>query len=280
MLSSEDFRRETLRAIEQARALPRPELGNDFLIISSYEALPAARVLYVGALSAGARAALLHPTEASVLLMPYRETPKVIVYALSSKDGRAVRAAEEAALLGAEVYFVSPRLHESLESRLTRYEGLKRVEVPGAAPLMTMVIASALWSPRPQGSRGPRLESELRAVDDAPKWILENFSSQAAEVSSLSEFAAFYTPSVEAGARYLCGASSSCEGAFPLDGLGARRFKAAVILETTSEAHDYRDVEMSVGPGIKAVRVLINTDPITAGLYSVMFGALAAGRVI
>ncbi|MGC9072392.1 MAG: hypothetical protein ACP5HK_06875 [Acidilobus sp.] len=280
MLSSEDVQLAIRKALSQARVLPKPDLSGDLVIISSSDALPAARVLYVGVVSSGARAILLGPTEASVLLMPYREVPKVVVYALSPWDSRAVRATEEAILLGSDVYLVSPSMHEALEVRLTRHRELKRVEVSGSPPLMTMILASALWSPRPLGSRGGRLESELKALDGAPQWILEKFSREAAEVSSLREFTAYYTPAVEPGARYLCAASSSCSGSFPLEELGRHREAAAVLMETTSESHDYSDVELALGSRIKAVKVLINTDPITAGVYSALFGALAAGKVI
>jgi len=128
MQSSSETRSRILKALSAARSLPRPELPNDVLIVSSPEA--AAKVLYVGLLSAGSRASLVGPTEASVLIMPYREFPKVIIYALSQKDNRAVRAAEEAAILGSDVYFVAPPIHEVLEARISRYENVRRVEVP------------------------------------------------------------------------------------------------------------------------------------------------------
>jgi len=134
MQSSSETRSRILKALSAARSLPRPELPNDVLIVSSPDAVAAAKVLYVGLLSAGSRASLVGPTEASVLIMPYREFPKVIIYALSQKDNRAVRAAEEAAILGSDVYFVAPPIHEVLEARISRYENVRRVEVPPRPP--------------------------------------------------------------------------------------------------------------------------------------------------
>lgn len=281
MQSSDELLKALSRSLSEARSLPRPDLSGDLLIISSQDAAPAARVLYVGALSSGARAVITGATEASVLLMPYREVNRVVAYALSPRDSRVVRAVEEALVLGSEVYLIAPPLHEALEERLSRREGLRRIEVPTSAPLMTMIFASALWSPRPMGARSSRVEAELQALDEAPQWVLQTFSRQATEVANLTGFSAFYTPAAEPGARYLCLASDRCDCARPLDELARFRGGTAVLIETTSESHDYGDVEIGAAArGARIVKVVINTDPITAGVYSAIFGAIATGRVL
>ncbi len=281
MPSSDEVLKVLSRSLSDARSLPRLSLSGDLLIVSSQEASAAARILYVGALSSGARAVLTGATEASVLLMPYREVGRVVAYAVSPRDSRVVRAVEEALMLGSETYLVAPRLHEALEARLSRHEGLMRVEVPASTPLMTMIFASAIWSPRPMGARASRIEAELQTLEEAPQWVLQTFSGQVSEVASLVSFSAFYTPAAEPGARYLCLASDRCESARPLDELSRFKGEAAVLMETTSEAHDYGDLEVGAAArGLRTVRVIINTDPITAGVYSAIFGALAAGRVV
>jgi len=281
MQSSSETRSRILKALSAARSLPRPELPNDVLIVSSPDAVAAAKVLYVGLLSAGSRASLVGPTEASVLIMPYREFPKVVIYALSHKDNRAVRAVEEAAILGSDVYFVAPPIHEVLEARISRYENVRRVEVPPEAPLMTMIFASVIWSPKPLGTRASRVQAELEALDGAVEWAEESYRDLIAEVSALQGFSAFYTPSVEPGARYLCQASGACHGALPLEELQRLSGDVAVMMETTAESHDYMDLELLAGSrGLRLIKVLFNTDPLTAGVYSALFGALASGKVI
>ncbi len=281
MQSSEGLLKSIARSLSDARSLPRPDFSGELVIIAPPEAAAAAKVLYVGALSSGARAVLAGPTEASVLLMPYREVPRMIAYAVSPRDSRVVRAVEEAAMLGSEVYLVAPRLHEALEARLSRRDGVTRVEVPGDAPLMTMIFASALWSPRPMGARASRVEVELKELDGAAQWVLQTYSREASEVASLERYSAFYTPAAEPGARYLCLAAERCSHAAPLEELPRYRGEAAVIMETTAESHDYGDVEVGAAArGVRLVKLVVNTDPVTAGVYSAIFSALASGRVI
>jgi len=54
-----------------------------------------------------------------------------------------------------------------------------------------------------------------------------------------------------------------------------------VMMETTAESHDYMDLELLASSrGLRLIKVLFNTDPLTAGVYSALFGALASGKVI
>ncbi len=271
--------RALLKSINDAASLPKIELAGDVLVISSGGAEIAADVLYVSALSAGLKVLRASPTEASVLVMPYRDFDRVIVFALDPKDSRAVRAATESALMGYNTVVVAPPLHETLESRLGM-SNVQRVVVKSDSPLTTMSVASLLWAPKGNEARYKRLSGEVADIRTVPKWLEDNYRPQAEELVAAKSLSVYYTPSLRAGAMYLCRARRCL--AAPLDALEPMQgSELTLLLATTAEEHDYKDIELRLASsGIRQVKVLFNTDPVTASAYSVFFAALALDLVM
>ena len=283
MPSSDDVRAKIREAVEAARALQSPVIEGDVLIVGSGPAAAAAKILHVAALAAGIKAAYASPVEASVLVMPYRDFDTVVVYSSDPKDPRALRAAEEALLMGYRTSLVTPSIQEDLAARLSQRPGLTLITVE-RAPITTMAVASAIWGQGLLGSspRASRLRAEISDLTGAADWVGQTFAAALADLSSKRSFSVYFTPATEPGAIYLCHADSRCSAMRPLEDL-RRGFAETDVLElaTTSEIHDYRDVELAVSMrGLRPIRVLLNTDPVSAGLYSVMFSALAAGVVL
>ncbi len=280
MLSSE-LKDKVAAAISSARSLPRPKVVDGTLIISSLSAMPSARLLYNAVATLGMQATLAGPTEASVLLMPYRDFNSVIVFALAPRDSRSLRAAEEAAMMGMETYFVSPRMDESIEQRLKLHDNISRITVPGEAPLLTMMAASALWAPLPSSSRGERLRGELGSLDSALEWVSGRYADAIASASRLESYDVAYTSATQPGALYLCRVSNRCAAAYIIDEVSEAYSKLSaqgiVLLTTTAEDHDYRDVELMLSMRrANVIKIELNVDPVTAGLYAA-FVAVALG---
>ena len=284
MPSSDDVRAKIREAVEAARGLQPPAVEGDVLIVGSGPAAAAAKIFHVAALAAGIKAAYATPVEASVLVMPYRDFDSVVVYLSDPKDPRALRTVEESLLLGYRTSLVAPELPGDLVARLSQRPGLTIITV-GKAPVTTMAAAATVWGQRLLGSspRGSRLRTEVDDLLGAADWVSQTYAAALAEMSSRRSFSIYFTPATEPGAIYLCHADSRCSGMRPLEDLrkGSAAETDVVELATTSEIHDYKDVELAVSMrGLKPIRVLLNTDPVSAGLYSVMFSALAAGVVL
>ncbi|MGC9111825.1 hypothetical protein [Acidilobus sp.] len=271
-------------SIEAAKRLLRPKIVDGTLLISSHSAIPAAKSLYISMLSSGLDITLAGPTEASTLIMPYRDVNEVLVFSLGPKDSRAVRAAEEAALMGITTYFIAPQLDDVLEAMLSRHEEISRIMLPPQAPLLTMIVASSLWSSEMKGPRGDRLKAEAADVGSSFSWVSEKYGQQAEEASRFQRFAAVYGPIMEPSARYLCSvAAERCEAMLLLDEVTSFSRITVPVVEVISsvEEHDYKDVELSMKlANLKIVKLLFNVDPVTANLYASIVAALIGGKVI
>jgi len=281
MLSS-DVENQVKEAIEAAGSVQKPKLLDDMLITYSYDSLPAARALYISLISSGARVALASHTEASTLIIPYRDVGEVVVMSVSSKDSRAIRVAEEAAMMGTLTYFVAPPMDETLEARLSRHDNLERLVVSPRAPLLTMMAAATLWSSDLKGPRGTRLRAEVADINNSITWVLSRYGKEIGEASRLSNFTALYGPSLAPGSLYLCRVCADrCRDTISMDEPDrlSKVGDALVQMISTVEEHDYMDVELEIRlRRLSRVKLEFNVDPITANLYAAIAASLIGGR--
>ena len=280
MLSFEALERAYQDALSKARGLPRPRVGDDTLIASGLDSLPAARILYTACLHAGIRCTLAEPTFLAMSLIPYRETGGIVLFARDPRSLRVVALSEAAGILGLDVVVVGPEMHPAVEERLEA-SGVERITVPEPS-LLVMSIAAALWSPRMMGAREPRLRRELEELPTALGWVRDSVVRGAAE--GLGERIArppMYTPVAAPGAFYHC-LALSCGLPIPLEAarlLGG--LSGGLVYASSIEIQVYKDLLMGPRAPARGSRVLlINSDPVTAGLYSVLAAMIITGRVV
>lgn len=279
MHSSNTAREAILEAIRGARRLDGPPIRDDAIITYTWDAKPAAHILYLALLHAGLRATLAHAALASVHIVPYRETGTVVAYTSSDRDVRVVNIAMAASALGLEVYVVGPEMHPAVEETLDQ-TGAKRITVPGENPLLTMMVASLLWRPRLLGAREERVRGEVEALPEALEWVESRYSREIEQASQGGYDGILYTPSIEAAALYhsmLTGIPAS-----PLDEVVRTRPSSRYLAYIAGvDEHNYRDLLLKASLSqVKIARVMVDTDPVTLNIYGAMIASLALGRVL
>lgn len=241
-----------------------------------------ALILYLAYLHSGTPATLAPATLASVHLIPYRETGPLIVYTLNPKDNRAVNALMAASSLGLRTVLVAPDMHPAIEELVSQL-GVDRVRVPEEDdPLVSASAYSLFSAPQMMGARRERLLEEIGALEEAPRWLLEEKPGLVEAAGSRAEYA-LYSPVGEPAAIAHREAYGSV--AMPLeDSSPPPRGARAVVFYSVVEQHDYKDVLMRLGiMGVRARQAAITTDPVTGAFYlllAVRIGvALAGGGV-
>jgi len=226
--------------------------------------LPAAKILYLAYLHSGTPATLAPATLASVHVLPYRETGPLIIYTLDPKDNRAVNALMAASSLGVRAVLVAPPMHPAVEDLIAQL-AVERITVPaGPDPEVAMAAHALLSAPPMLGARRGRLDEELAALEEAPRWLVEEKRDivEAAGPAGL----ALYTPVGEPAAR----AHARLHGSLPapLGEARAERGEEAVVFTAGVEAHDYRDILTRLRLGGARLRVAsIPTDPVSGAFY-------------
>ncbi len=264
-----------LEALREAERLSL-RISEGELIVYSRGAEPPAYILYTGALHAGLKTRIASTVEAAIHILPYRDYGKVTVITVNKKDPRAVNTAITATILGARATLVAPPLHEAYEER-ARMRGVERVIVTARNPLLTTSIASLKWIPELMGLREARVRGEISSLEGALKWLTETYREKLAPGKQYDIVA--YTPSTRPGAYYYCRAVGLLEPA-PLEALAeAPRNSKALALATTTEEQEYKDIIISAGAqGVNIDLYTINTDPVTAGLYSLLIAMIITGK--
>lgn len=183
------------RSLAWARSVTPPKLGGELVVAASPSGEPAARILCVGVLHSGGVCRLAHPSEASLSLLPYREYEfTVAAFTADPKDSRIIHLVEAASLLGSGgVYVVAPPMHPGYEERLSML-GASRVEVPREAPILSMSVASLLWTPRLLGMREERFRGEVEALAGSTSWVRERFAGEIEEAQASGEVEVYSTP--------------------------------------------------------------------------------------
>jgi hypothetical protein len=174
-------------------------------------------------------------------------------------------------------YVVSPGMHPAYEERLEEL-GAEHIRLR-RHPVLSMTLAALTWVPRMQGFREERLRAEIEAIGDALSWVSERYSREIGEARGLlgaQGFTAYHTPTGSPGAYYLARVAGAREA--PLESAPALRAPGVAFAASIEEA-SYRDVILAARVrGARLAVIVFNTDPVTAGVYSVLAAALIAGE--
>lgn len=270
MLSS-SLEKAYLEALREAQKLSL-KVSEGELIVYSRGAEPPAYILYTGTIHAGLKTRIASTVEASIHILPYRDYEKVTVFTVNKRDPRAVNTAITAAILGARVTLVAPPLHEAYEER-ARMRGVERVTITAPNPLLTTSIAALRWVPELMGLREARVRGEILNLEGALKWLIETYGDKLAPKKQYDIVA--YSPSTRPGAYYYYRATGFPEPA-PMEALAeAPRNSKALALATTTEEQEYKDILITANAqGVKIDMYTLNTDPVTAGLYSLLIAMI------
>lgn len=265
------------RALKASQSLPHPTMQGEVLIAHSGWGEPAARILYTGITHSGGRAVIASSVEASKHILPYRSLDTLIAFTASPRDPRSIILLESASLLGVErITLVSPPLHPAYREKAEE-AATQVIEVPQKAPpLLTEALAALEWTPRQLGAREDRIRTEITHLDTALQWV-EEYISPGEEYSG---YHPAYTPAAKPGALYHC-YITGCTPVPLEDALEYPRGYKLLAYMTSVEEQDYRDILAGARPrGLEIKEIMINTDPITAGLYSILAAILVTRRVI
>ncbi|MCE4601619.1 MAG: hypothetical protein F7B18_00370 [Desulfurococcales archaeon] len=259
------------RALDTAQGLPRPRLEGEVLVAYTGAAEAPARILYTALTHSGSKALIAHAVEAARHIVPYRDIDTVLIYSPSGRDPRTLSLAETASLVGGgRVALVTPQMHPAYREKAESL-GVDLVELTSRAPpILAMALASLYWAPKQMGPRAGRLEAEVGELASALEWAIETLGANPGHAG----LEALYTPAAKPGAIYHCAATGCMPR--PLEAvLSMHRGAEAVAYMTSVDEQDYRDVTAShTARGIKLHVIRINTDPITAGLYSILAALL------
>ncbi len=265
------------QALDTARRLPRPRLEGEVLVAYTGAAEAPARILYTALTHSGSKALIAHSVEAARHIVPYRDIDTVLIYSPSGRDPRSLGLAETASLLGVgRVALVTPQMHPAYREKAESL-GVELVELPGKAPpILAMALASLHWAPKQMGPRAGRLEAEIGELDSALEWARETLEA----TPGYAGLEALYTPAAKPGAIYHC-TTTGCTPR-PLEAvLSMPRGAEAVAYVTSVDEQDYRDVLAShAARGVRLHVIRINTDPITAGLYSILAALLITQKLL
>jgi len=277
--SSKNLEEAFKEAIEVAKSLPRPEIGDDMIIAYSGGGKPPALNLYIALVQAGVRATLAPASLVATSILPYRETGPVIAFTNSGRDARAVNVMMASSGLGLRAYLVSPPLHPAVEDLVYSLD-VDLIVVEGRVSLLTMMIASLFWRPRLMGAREARVKSEVEALPDAYEWVSERFGGVLAEASANPPSRVYYSSLLEASANYYTVISQTpsyeLEASLSLEERGSR----PLVLLSSVEAHNYKDVLLGLSmKGVRPIKAEINTDPVTANIYGALIAAVISGKL-
>ncbi|AFZ70383.1 hypothetical protein Calag_0628 [Caldisphaera lagunensis DSM 15908] len=277
-----ELKNNLIKAIDVAKSMKKPEIEDNILIISDYISRSAGKILYIGLLSSGKKATLLTPTEAVLYSLPYYENfNKTIIFSMNPKDSRSVHAAEVSRVMNLEVEFISPKLDDTLEERL-KYLGVKRIFINSEWPIITSSIASLLWIPKDLGERYERIKKEMDNLEGALDWLNEKYKSNIERIKKINEeFAIFYTPSTEAGGIYAYNILQNCAFALPIEFLKNKIKYRKILLTSSVDSSDFKDLIIMFKIDYTGNELIeFNTDPITVGLYSMLFISLISDKLL
>lgn len=260
---------EALReAADQARALPAPQTsGYSEVVVAACPGGEAAALEYFLALRhSGVRAVRASCIEAAVHLLPYTEGGEAIVaFSGGSRDSHLMRLASAASALEVSLQAYGPPLHPAYADQLEEY-GFTYIDVGGPEPLLSMMLAAIYWAPKPWAARRERLERELERIEEAASWAAEALSGALSALSQGTDVVA-YTPSTEAGARFLA-ARDLARYLAPLHEVPGLRGKRVLALYASVEEHAFKQPLLAARMrGVELHEARVNTDPLTASIY-------------
>lgn len=261
-----------LSSLREATRLPSAFVGEGALIVYARGGEPPAYTLYIATLHAGLKSRVASAVEASTHILPYRDVDRMILFTLNPRDSRALNTVITASLLGVKTTLVSPPLHEAHEEKIRMYD-VEIIKVDSKYPLLTMTIAALHWTPKLMGFREGRIRGEISSLQGALRWVYENYVDVVERGDQYDMVA--YTPSTRPGAYYYARAKGIPEP-LPLEALNELpRDMRVLAMMTTTEEHSYRDLILSAKTqGVTLELVTMNTDPITATLYSMLLALL------
>ena len=279
MQSSKNLEKAFREAIEIAKSLPKPDIGDDAVIAYSGGGKPPALNLYIALIQAGTRATIAPASLVATSILPYRETGTVIVFTNSGRDARAINLLMAASSLGVKAYLVSPPLHPAVEDLVASLEA-ETITVEAEATLLTIMIATLHWRPQLMGAREQRIREEIEALPEAWEWVQERYSNVLNAMEDGIPARAYYSSLLEAAARYhtlVSGKPSyELEDSLLIEARGGR----PLLFVSSVEAHNYKDILLGLTmKGVRPLKVEVNTDPVTANIYASITAGIISGRL-
>ncbi len=273
------------KSLNDAREIPKPDIDDVDLIIYSMGSYPPAHILYVSLLHSGKKATLTSAAEASIHILPYRENVgKIIAFVYNRKDPSIVNLAQVSSLLNIDLKIYGPKLHPAYEERIESLN-VEKVDVESEFPLMTLSLASLLWTWNIlPASRSERIKNEVDEMETSPQWLEERYKD---EISALKDSEklnyVLYTFSTKPGAEYLRLLLKKLGSPSPrlleLERISDVEEESKVITYiSTVEEHFYPNVKLETQiKKLDQVIIRFNTDPLTTGIYSMIFSSIIAG---
>jgi len=277
------------KSLEEAREIPKPEINDIDLIVYSTNSYPPAHILYASLLHSGKRTILTSSAEASIHILPYRENiGKIIAFVYDRKDPSIINLAQVSSLLNIDLRIYGPKLHPAYEEKLENLN-VKKINVELDAPLITLSLASLLWTWKMlPARRSERIKNEIDEMESSPQWLEERYGSEIDTIKDIGKLNyVLYTFSTKPGAEYFRLLLKEIKNTPPkpleLEKISEIEEESKIITYiSTVEEHFYPNIRLEAQiKRLNQIIIRFNTDPLTTGIYSMIFSSLISeGKIL
>lgn len=217
-------------------------------------------------------------------LLPYTDYDSVIIWSNHPSDPTLVAAYQNSTLMGYDTRIITPPLPPALEEY---FDPGDLTLVEGGSPYFTMSIAGLEWAIRRVGKKGLRFE-RLTSIgeegfSETVEGLVEEYSS---ELELLVSFkgdpgvTVIHTPMQVPAVihHYLLDPSIRVYPGWAIRE-GFRVSPYTVFYGTSVEESYYKDLWFRLRDS-RLVKIMLNVDPVTAPVYTMMLQGAVYGRIV
>ena len=217
-------------------------------------------------------------------LLPYTDYDSVVIWNNHSSDPTLIAAYQNSTLMGYETRIITPPLPPALEEY---FDPTDLILVEGDSPYFTMSIAALEWAIDAVGKKGLRFE-RLTSIgkegfSDAIEGLLDAYSSELSELESFKGdpgVTVIHTPMQVPAVihHYLLDPSIRVHpGWVYREGLRVSPY--TVFYGTSVEESYYKDIWFRL-TGSRIAKIVLNVDPVTAPVYTMILQGAVYGRIV
>ncbi len=217
-------------------------------------------------------------------LLPYTDYDSVIIWSNHPSDPTLVAVYQNSTLMGYETRIITPLLPPALEEY---FDPGDLILVEGSSPYFTMCIAGLEWAIRRVGKKGLRFERLTSIGQEGFAETIEGlFGEYSSELELLRSFkgdpgvTVIHTPMQVPAVihHYLMDPSIRVyPGWLYREGLKVSPY--TVFYGTSVEESYYKDLWFRLRDS-RVVKIVLNVDPVTAPVYTMMLQGGVYGRIV
>jgi len=217
-------------------------------------------------------------------LLPYTDYDQVIIWNNSVKDPNVVDAYQNSTLMNYPTKILTPLLPPALEEFFDQED---LIVFESDSPYYTMSLAALKWGIRESVKKDLRMERLASNIEegfqDTVEGLLEAYSSELEALKDIADgkdVTVIYTPPQLPAAihHYLLDPLVHVSSHWSLR-LGIRRTPYVVFYGTSVDEGYYKDLWYKL-TGSRVTKIILNVDPVTAPLYTMMLQGEVFGKLM